>query len=109
MPSPNHPHRRMSRHGHAPESPRTGREEIAEEAENVRVRARLMDRLSRFIEGRGMKQREAADFFGESQPRISHLVSRKTEKFSIDALVNMHAKTGAVVRFTVVAPGKPPE
>lgn len=73
----------------------------------MRIRGRLMDILSRFIEEQGMTQHEAADLFGVSQPRISNLMNRKTEKFSIDALVNMHAKTGATVRLTVAMHGDP--
>jgi predicted XRE-type DNA-binding protein len=92
---------RPPRHGPKPEHPTTGHDEPTEEAENMRIRGRLMDILSRFIKERGMTQHEAADLFGVSQPRISHLMNRKAEKFSIDALVNMHAKTGAIVRFTV--------
>jgi predicted XRE-type DNA-binding protein len=69
----------------------------AEEAANLKVRARLMVRLRRFIKERGMTQDEAADFFGVNQPRISDLVNKKIEKFSIDTLINMLTQAGVGV------------
>lgn len=68
-----------------------------EEAANLKMRARLMVRLRRLIKERGMTQQEAADFFGVSQPRISDLVNKKIEKFSIDKLVNMLTQAGVQV------------
>lgn len=59
------------------------------EAENLRIRARLMVELSKVIEERGLKQREAADLFGVTQPRVSDLLRGKIDRFSIDTLVNM--------------------
>ncbi|WP_251923422.1 helix-turn-helix domain-containing protein [Salinibacter ruber] len=70
----------------------------AEEAANLKVRARLMVRLRRFIKQRGMTQQEAADFFGVNQPRISDLVNKKIDKFSIDTLVNMLTQAGVGVK-----------
>lgn len=72
-----------------------------DEAENLKIRADLMISLRRFIKENGMTQSEAADFFEVSQPRISDLVNRKIEKFSIDTLVNMLTRTGAHVRLDV--------
>ncbi|MCS3666413.1 putative XRE-type DNA-binding protein [Salinibacter ruber] len=70
----------------------------AEEAANLKVRARLMVRLRRFIKERGMTQDEAADYFGVNQPRISDLVNKKIDKFSIDTLVNMLTQAGVGVK-----------
>jgi len=70
----------------------------AKEAANLKVRARLMVRLRRFIKEHGMTQEEAADFFGVTQPRISDLVNKKIEKFSIDILVNMLTQAGVELR-----------
>jgi predicted XRE-type DNA-binding protein len=72
-----------------------------DEAENLKIRADLMISLRRFIKENGLTQEEAADFFGVNQPRISDLVNRKIEKFSIDTLVNMITQTGAEVNFRV--------
>lgn len=59
------------------------------EAANLRIRAKLMDRLIDHIEENGLTQEEAAEHFGASQPRISALVNGKISRFTIDALVNM--------------------
>lgn len=65
-----------------------------EEAENLKIRSQLMISLKRFIQEKGLKQEEAAELFGVTQPRISDLVNGKIGKFSIDMLVNMHTKAG---------------
>lgn len=75
----------------------------AEEAENLRVRADLMMELERYIEREGLKQKEAAELFGVTQPRVSDLVRGKIELFSIDALVNMLAHAGMHVTVSVKA------
>ena len=75
----------------------------AEEAENLRIRSRLMMSLRRYIDDEGLTQAEAADRFGVHQPRVSDLVRGKVGVFTIDALVNMHAAVGLHVEFTVTA------
>lgn len=72
-----------------------------EEAANLKIRAKLMDRLIDYVEEHGLSQEEAADHFGVSQPRISYLVNGKISKFSIDALINMcnHAGISVDVHF----------
>jgi predicted XRE-type DNA-binding protein len=59
------------------------------EAENLRVRARLMAPLERFVRESNLKQEEAAERLGTTQARISALVNGKIQAFSIDALINM--------------------
>lgn len=73
-----------------------------EEAANLNIRTHLMISLRRFIEEQGMTQEQAGSFFGVSQPRISDLVNRKLDKFTIDSLVNMHATAGMDVHVDVV-------
>lgn len=65
-----------------------------EEAENLRIRSQLMISLKRFIREKDLKQEEAAELFGVTQPRISDLVNGKIGRFSIDMLVNMYTKAG---------------
>ena len=48
-----------------------------------------------------MTQKQAALFFGETQPRISDLMNGDIERFSIDKLVIMLAKAGMDVKFEV--------
>jgi predicted XRE-type DNA-binding protein len=47
---------------------------------------------------RGWTQAQAAAFFDETQPRISNLLKGEINRFSIDKLVNMLARTGIRVR-----------
>ena len=75
----------------------------AQEAENLKIRADLMISLTTFIEEKELTQKEAANLFDVSQPRISDLVRGKIQKFTIDTLVNMLATAGLRVRVNVVA------
>lgn len=69
-----------------------------EEAANLKIRADLMIDLREYIKARGWTQAEAADFFGETQPRISNLLKGEISRFSIDKLINMLARAGLRVR-----------
>ena len=75
----------------------------AEESENLKVRSDLMREIRKVIETRGLRQTDAAELFGVSQPRISELVRGKIDQFSIDALVNMLARAGYQVEVRVPA------
>lgn len=72
-----------------------------EEAENMRIRSSLMISIRKVMETRGLKQSEAAELFGVTQPRISDLVRGKIALFSIDALVNMLGHAGLHVELSV--------
>jgi predicted XRE-type DNA-binding protein len=72
----------------------------AEEADNLKIRSELMIHVLQVIESRGLKQREAAELFGVTQPRISDLVRGNIDLFSIDMLVTMLSHAG--VRVSVV-------
>ncbi len=73
----------------------------AEEAENLKIRAQLLDSLIDYVEQRGLSQTEAAARFGTTQPRVSYLLNGKISKFTIDALINMHAHAGIPVRVEI--------
>lgn len=55
----------------------------------VRLREYLMTEVAQAIKERQMTQRKAAEHLGVSQPRISQLVRRKSQHFTVDALVHM--------------------
>lgn len=74
----------------------------AEEAANLKVRADLMLDLRNYINERGWTQKQAATFFGETQPRISNLINGEISRFSIDKLLNMLGRAGMQVRVEVV-------
>jgi predicted XRE-type DNA-binding protein len=70
----------------------------AAEAANLKIRADLLLDLRQYIRARGWTQAQAADFFGETQPRISNLLKGEISRFSIDKLINMLARAGIRVR-----------
>ena len=67
------------------------------EAENLRIRAKMMMALTRYIEARKITQSRAASIMGVSQPRISDLARGKIGLFTIDTLVNMVSASGLKV------------
>jgi len=71
------------------------------EAENLRVRARLMAPLERYVREQGITQKEAAEGLGTTQARISELMNGKIQAFSIDALINMLDRAGLEIDVSV--------
>ena len=76
------------------------------EAENLRIRAKMMMALTGYIQERKITQSRAARIMGVSQPRISDLVRGKIGLFTIDTLVNMVTAAGLKVE-VAIATGKP--
>ena len=72
-----------------------------EEAANLKVRADLMLDLRKYILEQSWTQEEAATFFGETQPRISNLMSGELGRFSIDKLIKMLTHAGMEVKVEV--------
>jgi predicted XRE-type DNA-binding protein len=74
-----------------------------EEAANLKIRADLMINLQKFIKSQNWTQAEAANFFGETQPRISNLMNGDIDRFAIDKLVQMLSQAGMEVRIVVTS------
>ena len=70
----------------------------APEAARLRVRADLMIKIEKVLKARKLKQAEAAELMGVSQPRVSDLLRGKIDLFSTDALIDMLARLGLRVR-----------
>jgi predicted XRE-type DNA-binding protein len=66
----------------------------SEEAEYLKLRAELMVSLQKVITARGLKQAEAAERLGVTQPRVSDLMRGRIDLFSIDTLIDMLARLG---------------
>ena len=62
-----------------------------QEAENLRLRSELMDKITALIAENNWKQAEAASRCGVTQPRINDLLRGRISRFSLDALVNIAA------------------
>jgi predicted XRE-type DNA-binding protein len=67
------------------------------EAENLRIRSRMMQALIVHIRDKKLTQSKAARMMGVSQPRISDLTRGKIGLFTIDTLVNMLTAAGLKV------------
>jgi predicted XRE-type DNA-binding protein len=64
------------------------------EAENMKLRAKLMRAIIIRIEKKKLSQAAAAKLMGVTQPRISDLVRGKVDLFSIDTLITMASAVG---------------
>lgn len=65
-----------------------------DEAGHLKVRSDLMLNLQKAIAARGLKQAEAADLLGVTQPRVSDLMRGRIDLFSIDTLIDMLGRLG---------------
>ena len=72
-----------------------------EESMLLAMRAKLMARLRDTIKQRGRTQQEAAEKLDIGQSRISDLMRGKWEKFSLDRLITLTARTGQRVGLVV--------
>ena len=68
-----------------------------QEAASMKARSKLMMELSEIINTRKLRQKEAAELFGVTQPRISDLMRSKIHLFSLDMLMDM-ANTHVLTR-----------
>ncbi|MDR2186958.1 MAG: XRE family transcriptional regulator, partial [Azonexus sp.] len=70
-------------------------------SEKLAIKQSLMSELAGWIKARKLKQAEAAEILGVTRPRVSDVINQKAIKFTIDALVDMLARTGKHVRLSV--------
>jgi predicted XRE-type DNA-binding protein len=71
------------------------------EAENLKLRAQLMRELEKLIHDARLTQSDAAELLNIHQSRVSDLVRGKIDRFSIDTLVKLLARTGRQVEMKV--------
>ena len=69
-----------------------------EQSGHLLVRADLMVELQKRIASRRLKQADAAEILGVSQPRVSNLLQGRLDLFSTDMLIDMLARFGVKVR-----------
>lgn len=62
----------------------------------------LIDAMSHWMVENNLKQSQAAEILGVSRPRVSDMVNRKLDKFTLDTLVSFVAKTGRSVQLSLV-------
>ena len=71
------------------------------DAANMKLRSALMTALRDYIAHERLTQKDAANLFGVTQPRISDLMRGKIDLFAIDTLVNMLAAAGMQIEMHV--------
>lgn len=70
-------------------------------SEKLAIKNSLMNELADWISQKNLKQAEAAEILGVTRPRVSDVMNKKTIKFTIDALVDMLARTGKQITVSV--------
>ncbi len=76
-------------------------EDTAEEAENMKMRSRLLIAIEQKIRSWNVTQAEAAKRLGITQPRLNDLLRGRIIKFSMDTLINLAAKAGLAVELDI--------
>ena len=74
-----------------------------EEAANLELRFKLMERIAGIIKQNRWTQAEAAKRCGVTQPRVNDLLRGRIARFSLDALVNIAAALGRKVKIQLAA------
>ncbi|WP_234730198.1 helix-turn-helix domain-containing protein [Acidocella facilis] len=77
-------------------------EDTPAEVENMKLRSALIMALKEWIISKSLSQRQAAKFFGITQPRISDLLRGKINLFSLDTLVSMATAAGLNVELLIM-------
>lgn len=75
-----------------------------QETASLKARSKLMMELSEIIKTRKLRQKDAADLFGVTQPRISDLTRGKIHLFSLDMLMDMACTAGMSPEVTITKP-----
>ncbi len=70
-------------------------------SEKPAIKEFLMTELAGWIDEKKLKQADAAQILGVTRPRVSDVINKKSIKFTIDALVDMLARTGKHVQLSV--------
>ena len=71
------------------------------EAQNLLLRSDLVIHIRKVIDKLCVTQVEAAKRAGITQPRMNDLVKGRTQKFTLDALVNVAAQLGYTVKLSL--------
>lgn len=76
-------------------------EDTPAEAENMKLRSRLMIAIGEAVAAWDVTQTEAARRLGVTQPRLNDLLRGRIAKFSLDALVALAARAGLAVHLDI--------
>jgi len=76
------------------------------EAANMVARLKLMMQIESIIKKEGWTRQEAADVLGIRQSQVSELLTSRSEKFTVDMLMELLDRLGRRVELTVKAKSK---
>jgi len=71
------------------------------EAAKLKIKAQLMSQISEWIKHKSLKQEEASTLLQVTRPRVSDVMTGKSGKFTIDALIDMVERTGKHITLQV--------
>ena len=74
-----------------------------DEADHLRIRSELMAKVQKVIMAGGLKQAEAAELLGVTQPRVSDLMRGRIDLFNVEMLIDMLAKLGVRTKLILQA------
>jgi len=69
--------------------------------EKLAIKISLMEELHAWKKREKLKQAEAAVILGISRPRVSDVMRKQTQNFTIDALADMIMRTGRKVHVSI--------
>ena len=72
------------------------------------IKTRLVTSIGEIIVANKFKQRQVQEILNIKQPRVSDLVNKKIDKFSVDSLIEYFTKIGYVFEVTVMESSKTP-
>ncbi|MBF7979774.1 MULTISPECIES: helix-turn-helix domain-containing protein [Rahnella] len=70
-------------------------------AQTIALKEQLMAEIASWIALQNLRQSDAAKVLQVSRPRVSDVVNKKTDKFTLDTLVMMLSLTGKQVKLVV--------
>ncbi|WHZ39484.1 XRE family transcriptional regulator [Rahnella bonaserana] len=70
-------------------------------AQTIALKEQLMTEIGNWIALQNMRQGDAAKVLLVSRPRVSDVVNKKTDKFTLDALILMLSLAGKQVKLVV--------
>jgi predicted XRE-type DNA-binding protein len=76
-------------------------EDTPAEAENMKLRSRMMIAIRDAVAAWNVSQAEAAKRLGVTQPRLNDLLRGRIDKFSLDALVALAGPAGLTVHLEI--------
>lgn len=70
-------------------------------AQTIALKEQLMTEIGSWITRQNLRQSDAAKVLQVSRPRVSDVVNKKTDKFTLDALILMLSLAGKQVKLVV--------